>query len=188
MRHLPRWPPVIIPKPRPVPLTPQEKALFDRVDFELSSEYESRMESLAAAADLTESLIARDAIPEVRCRNLTDPELNVGGRKRSRIAGFELNGVQGRGIFEHPNFLKYLRYFLFGPDLPEASIEVFRGLLIDDAGTSGMIVDALCQCALAEACRLGRYDAAEEFFKLALECGVDEGVARSVRDAAMRAR
>jgi hypothetical protein len=66
--------PVIVPKPQPVPLTPEEKVLLDRIDFELSGEYESRMESLAAAADLTESLIARDAIPEVRRRYLTDPE------------------------------------------------------------------------------------------------------------------
>jgi hypothetical protein len=180
--------PVIVPKPQPVPLTPEEKVLFDRIDFELSGEYESRMESLAAAADLAESLIARDAIPEVRRRYLTDPELNVSGRNKSRIAGFELNGVQGRGILAHPNFLRYLRYFLFGPDLPEASIELFRKILIDDTGTSGMILDALCRCARAEARRLRRYDAAEEFFKLALECGVDEGVARSVRDSAMRAR
>ena len=65
--------PVIVPKAQPVPLTPEEKVLFDRIDFELSGEYESRMESLAAAADLAESLIARDAIPEVRRRYLTNP-------------------------------------------------------------------------------------------------------------------
>lgn len=51
-----------------------------------------------------------------------------------------------------------------------------------------MILDQLCCCARAEARQLGRYDAGEEFFKLALECGADEGAARSVRDAAMRAR
>ncbi len=180
-----------VPKPQPVPLTPEESALFDRIDFELSGEYASRMESLAAAADLAESLIARGAIPEVRRRYLTDPELNVGGRNKSRIAVFEGNGTHSREILEHPHFLKYLRYFLLGPDLPEETIERFRKVLIDNAGTSGMMLDALCQCARAETRRLTlerRHEAVEEFFKLALECGVDDGVARSIRDAVRSVR
>lgn len=179
----------MVPKPDLIVLTPEEQDLFDRIDFELSGEYESRMASLAAGADLAESLLRRGAVPEVRHRYLTDPELNVGGRGKSRIDGFARNGKQGREVLEHPHFLAfYLRYLIFGPDLPEASIERFRKILIDDAGTGGMILDQLCRCARAEARQLGRYDAGEEFFKLALECGVDEGVARSVRDAAMRAR
>lgn len=177
-----------VPKPEPVALTPEEQALFDRIDFDLSGEYDSRIASLVAAADLAESLLRRGAIPEVRRRYLTDPDLNVGGRGKSRITVFEGNGRHGREILEHPHFLKYLRYFLFGPDLPKSTIERFRNILIDDAGTSGMMLDQLCRSARAEARLLGRCDAGEEFFKLALECGVDEGVARSVRDAAMRAR
>ena len=176
-----------VPKPAPIPLTPEEKPLFDRIDFGLSGDYESRLASLTAAADLAESLMARGAIPEVRRRYLTDPEFNVGGRGKSRLDAFRSHGNLGREILAHPNFLKYLRYFISGPDLPEATIERFRQILIDDAGTSGTILDALCRCARAEARRLGRYDAGEEFLKLALECGVDEGVALSVRREAMRA-
>lgn len=59
--------------------------------------------------------------------------------------------MSGRAILEDPNFLKYLRYFLFGPDLPADTINRFRQVLIDEAGTSGMILDALCPCVRAEA-------------------------------------
>jgi hypothetical protein len=111
-----------IPTPQPIALTPEEKALFDRIDFEVAGEYEVPMESLAAAGELMESLLVHDAIPEIRRRYLTDPDLNVRGRNKSRIDGFELNGTRGRNIFKHGNFLKYLRYLIFGPNLPEVTV------------------------------------------------------------------
>ena len=56
---------MIVPKPQPVPLTPEEKVLFDRIDFELSGEYESRMASLAAAADLAAMHKSAAAVQEL---------------------------------------------------------------------------------------------------------------------------
>jgi hypothetical protein len=179
---------VTVPAPQPVDLTAEEQSLLDEIDFDLSGSPESRVRSCAAGADLAESIFKRKAVPKIRLRYFTEPALNVGGRGKSRQQGFERNGVRGKAILEHPNFLRYLRYFLFGPDLPADTINRFRQVLIDDAGTSGMILDALCRCARSETRRLaGGYDIAEEFFKLALECGVDEWIARSVRTAAMRA-
>ena len=182
-----------IPKPSPIELTNEEQTLLERIDFDLSDHGRSRESVLAvcsAAADLTESLIRREAIPEIRRRYISDPALNIGS-KRSRLQGFEQNGCKGREIIAHPNFLKYLRYFVFGPDLSERAIDGFRQILIEDAGTSGMVLDELCRFARAEARRLNRDNrrrAVEEFFKLALECGIDEGMARSIRDAVRSVR
>jgi hypothetical protein len=92
----------------------------------------------------------------------------------------------GADIFKHPHFLKHFRYFLFGPDPPETAIERFRKVVLAEAGTRGMILDALCRCACAEARQLGREEAAEEFFRLALECDLDQSVARAVREAVRR--
>lgn len=76
----------MVPKPDPIALTPEEQDLFDRIDFELSGEYESRMASLAAGADLAESLLRRGAVPEVRRRYLTDPELSTSAAGESPVS------------------------------------------------------------------------------------------------------
>jgi hypothetical protein len=53
-----------------------------------------------AARALTESLVKRGAIPEIRRRFFTDPELNIGGRGKSRMQVFEVNGTKGDAIFQ----------------------------------------------------------------------------------------
>jgi len=63
-------------------------------------------------AGLTESLLERGAIPEVRLLYFTDPERNPGGRGKSRQQVFENNGISGTEIYAHGNFLKFLEYFI----------------------------------------------------------------------------
>ena len=177
-----------VPAPQFVELTAEEQILFDEIDWSLSGSHESCRRTCEAGAQLAGALFKRKAIPEIRLRYLTDPLFNVGSRGKSRRQGFERNGVQGRAMLEYPNFLKYLRYFLFGPDLPADTVNRFRQVLIDDIGTSGMVLDSLCRCARTETRHLaGEHNVPEEFFKLALECGVDVGIARAIRTAAMRA-
>ena len=171
-----------IPKPEPVALSPEERVLFEQI----TSEPSLSDEPAAAAVSLTRSLLERNAIPKVRLRYFTDPELNIGGHKKSRRDAFEVRGIKGDAIFQHPNFLRYLKYFITGPDLPTETVDRFWTIVIDDRGTSGMVRDQLRQFARHEARRLPpeqRRKAVEEFFKLALECGLDVGLARSIRDA-----
>lgn len=141
------------------------------------------------ACELMKSLIGRKAIPEARIRFFTDPQLNVGGRGSSRRQIFEKHGTSGDAIFRHPHFLKYLRYFLFGPDLPAAVIEGFQEkVALCQPVTSGDI-DTFVEYARQQT-RLHRLDAgtaAEEFYKLALECGLHVE-ARIIRDAVKRLR
>jgi hypothetical protein len=178
-------------QPAKIQLTQEEDELLKTIDFDLSqSDWEARRACLEAAGALTESLLKRGTIPEIRRRYLTDAELNIGGHGKSRIQGFTTHGLGHSETFRHGNFLKYLRYFIYGPDLPPATIEGFTKIINDDSGTSGEVLDQLCRFTRAEV-RRGlpdeRYKLPEEFFKLALEKGVDLHVARCVRDSAQKA-
>jgi hypothetical protein len=176
---------VNVPKPEVIKLTVEEQAIFDRI-FETGHEND---ETASAAAALTGSLLNREAIPLIRIRYFADPELSIGS-KWSIEQTFERNGTRGEAIWRHGNFLPYLKYFVLGPNLPDAVIHGFRTVLIEDRGTSGQMIDQLCQFARNSVRRfdLDRRDAAEEFYKLALECGLDRGWSRSVRDAALNTR
>lgn len=178
-------------QPAKIQLTPEEDELLKTIDFDLrQSDWEARKACLDAAGALTESLLKRGAIAEIRTRYLTDAALNIGGHGKSRIQGFAAHGLGRSEIFRHGNFLKYLRYFIYGPDLPAATIEGFTKIIDDDAGTSGEVLDQLCRFTRAEVRRglpVERYKLPEEFFKLALEKDLDLHVARCVRDSAQRA-
>ena len=64
---------------------------------------------------------------------------------------FEKNSRQGDGIVRTSELCEgYLRYFIDGPALPPVTIERFRKLLIEDSGTSGMVMDQLCKFVRAE--------------------------------------
>lgn len=136
------------------------------------------------------SLIARKAIPEVRTSYFNNPDLNIGGRGRSRAGIFEKNGTRGEAIFRHPHFLKYLHYFLYGPDLPPQVLEAFRQNVADIGFVTSSDIVPLGALArqLTRTNRLDSGDAAEEFFKLALDCGLELYEARSIRDSVKAAR
>ena len=71
-----------------------------------------------------------------------------------------------------------------GPALPPNTIEGFRKILIEDSGTSGMVMDQLCKFVRSETRRLGleKGIAREEFWRLAQELGYAQ--AGAIRDAA----
>lgn len=177
-----------------IDLTSEERALTAQIDFNPASSERHQPEYWKgvgeAAYRLMKSLVARKAIPEVRRKFFTEPDFNVGGRGRSHADIFEGNGTRGDAIFRHPHFLKYLRYFLYGPDLPPEVITAFRKKIADSAFITSSDIIPLGAFArkLTRANRLDGGDAAEEFFKLALECGLELYEARSIRDAVKKAR
>jgi hypothetical protein len=186
---------VDIPTVEPIELTEQEQALFSQINFverTLANTSPRDVNSVfSASAELYHLLVERDAIPEVRIRYFVDPECNIGGRGKSRKDIFQQNGTSGEAILRHPHFTDYLRYFALGPHLPRHTISAFRQILIDDLGTTGMLLDQLCKFTRAETRVLAapsRYDIHEDFFKLALECGLDLFFASSVRKAAQSAK
>ncbi len=142
-----------------------------------------------AMETLFESLQNRHAIPEVRLRFFFDPEFAESGNK-SRHEVFESTGTFGNEVYRHPNFISYLKYFIQGPDLPTPVIDGLCGILNDDAGTSGMVMDKYCKYARQCIRQYGidRRKAASEFFRLGVEIGMELHAARTLREAAQSAR
>ena len=176
--------------PERISLTPTEQELINQIAFDDHYSHEKLESSCEAASKLARSLLGRGAVPKLRLRYFIDPELNIGGRGKSRKDVFERNGTKGEAIFAHGHFLKYLQYFIYGPDLPASTIAEFQKIVEADLGSSGMVLDDLRKLARSETRRLPRLDkpqASDEFFKLALESGLDTHEATSIRDAAQAA-
>lgn len=171
-----------VPEVKPIELTPEEAALCQQMEAEFSS---GSSYSGKAACALLKSLHSRGAIPEARVRDFTEPF--PGGRGKSHKDVFEKNGCRGDAIVQHPHFVSYLRYFMNGPALPADTIEGFRKIMIEDSGTSNMVMDKLCKFVRAETRRLKleRDVAREEFWRLAQEVGYAHAV--TIREAAASA-
>ncbi len=172
--------------PAPIVLTPEEQAYLARIEFEPARPGfdDALRRSCAAAKPLALSLLDRRAIPAVRLAYFTEAQYNVGS-KCSREEVFERNGTRGEEILEDGNFLKFLRYFIEGPDLPKPTIDGFCDLVTPFDDREQLRAFARAQI---RARRLDRHEASEEFYKLALECLLDESTARSVRAAALSTR
>lgn len=160
--------------PIKVELNADERAFFESIEWNadllMKKDYGQRIETLETVKRLTEALFARRAIPQIRVDYFVDPELNIGGRGKSRKEVFERNGTSGEDILRHPHFMPYLWYFIHGPRLPKAAIEGFCRVLDEDRGTSGMVLDQICAFVRNEVRQRGLdYEAPEEFAKLAFE-------------------
>lgn len=135
-------------------------------------------------------MLQRGAIPAIRVKYFSEPELNTGRGNKSHKEVFESNGTRGDDILEHPHFLKFLKYFIGGPDLPVETIEGFCEIIKKDGGyVTGGTLDMLWPYVRSEIRKknLDRLHAPEEFFKLAIEVGV--GIhAISIRQQAMKVR
>lgn len=145
------------------------------------------IENCERAALLTERLLQRGAIPEHRLKAFVDPEYAT--RRWSPLEQFKRNGNSKDETLRHPHFLKYLRYFIYGPNLPAALIQSFEDK-IEDLGGSISSSDHVPLMkhtrTLARQFQTLKSDA-DEFFRLALECGVYVAWAHSVYRAAYTA-
>jgi len=172
-----------------IELTDHERELLSKIHFGHPSHSEIRA-SLEPMDELTDSLLDRQAVPDVRLLYFTDPDRNPGARGKSRQQIFEQNGTAGAEIQAHPSFLKILEYFVFGPRLPASVIKMFK----EEAMLSGMLtygdINDLAPKARAavRSYSLAPHDAAEEFHKLALECGASPDSAASLRKSILSVR
>lgn len=168
-----------------IDLTPHEQTLLDEIRFQGCDDPVDVRRSAEAALRLTQSLLERGGIPEHRRSYFTDAQHNAGGPRVSGLQRFERNGCRGVEVLRHPHFLKHLRYFIFGADLPGAVCNAFKAE-VDACGfvTSGD-VEPLCKKAraLVRGHRLVAHRTRDEFYKLALDCGLSQGVAASIRNA-----
>lgn len=166
-----------------VSLTGDEQMALAKIDLHNMGDHVTYLANKQPILTLVALLNARKAIPEHRLRYWSDPEYHAGRVKDSHRGLFERNGTRGDEIFVHPHFLPYLRYFLYGPDLPDRAIEMFAEQLGNPEWFTSGDIDPLCKCArsLVRQLHLDKNNAAEEFFKLCLEIGLDPLYAQSVR-------
>lgn len=172
-----------------IELTNEEQKLLEKISFS-SRNIDEISNSLESQRLLTESLLNRSAIPSIRLKYLSEPEFNPSGRGKSRIQVFERNRTPEEEISSHANFTKHLKYFIFGPDLPEN----VRNDFISTVVFSGHITlsDILEYSPKARAyvrdSGSNSHDVAEEFFKLALEYGANPSSAESLRASILTVR
>lgn len=172
-----------------IELTERETELLDQIRFRYAS-LDELSASLMPMAGLAESLLERGAIPELRLLYFTDPERNPGGRGKSRQQVFENNGTSGADIYAHGNFLKYLEYFIYGPALPPNIVAKFKAAMSFSGHLTYGDINDLAPAARAavRSARLNPHEAAEEFHKLALECGAMPSGAESIRKSVLAVR
>jgi hypothetical protein len=172
-----------------IELNDREIELLNRISFDSDNQQEIRASIMPMVA-LSELLLQRNAIPSVRLSYFSDPERNPGGKGKSRKQIFESNGTYGKQIFAHPNFMKHLRYYVFGPNLPDDIIQLFKETAeLSSYLTDGDIDDLLPNArSIVRKYRLNPYEASEEFFKLALECGASPSSADKARKSVRYAK
>ncbi|BAL73736.1 hypothetical protein [Bradyrhizobium cosmicum] len=173
-----------------IQLTGAEAALLAQIELDMGKlKFESAQSNAPAVVALMKSLEERKAIPEIRLRYWLDPDLNHGRIKSSHKGLFERNGTKGQEIFEHPHFLPYLRYFLFGADLPPSVISTMKERVGNPAWISSSDILPIAKFARMLARQSGLdQNAAEEFFKLALDLGLPEYTAGAIRKAVHQIR
>jgi len=174
-------------------LTPEETELLSKIEFDanrLVGNLPKYHRNAQAVVALMTMLLKRNAIPQNRLRYFTDADCNPGGRGKSRKNIFERNGTQGQAILEHPHFLEYLHYFLYGAALPVSALREFRNEVASCGPITSGDLAPLEDCAkqLTRAHRLDTSYAAEEFLKLALDCGLSPSFAEHIRSAVKRIR
>lgn len=173
-----------------IELLPEERTLVDEITFDPVRNPVDHERNAAIAERLTRSLMDRGGIPKRRLRYFTDADFNIGGRGTSRQGRFERNGCREEDIPRHPNFLRYLCYFIFGADLPDAIRSEFKA----DVDACGFVTSGDVEPLRKKARTLVRrhgltaYNAQEELYKLALDCGLSQSAAASIRDAVSTVR
>lgn len=176
-------------------LTDNEKAILALIN--LKESHHNHEEAHAAfkankkpILSLLKSLNDREAIPQERLNYWTDPRYNTGRGKMSHKEVFESNSCTGQDIYTHPNFIPYLNYFLFGPNLTDEVISKFEAQVGNPEWVTSGDIGPICTYArnLTRQYHLDVLSAPEEFFKLCLDMGLGPDTAKSVRGSVMKTR
>lgn len=172
-----------------IALNDQEQAWFAQIDFTRRHD-DATVRSLQPMGELFQSLSARGAIPVERIRYYTAADRYPGGQARSRDAWAEANGTPASASHTEASFLPRLEYYVCGPDLPADIIAAFRQAALSDGRLSSWEIERLKPSAMKVARALPRDIAlsAEEFLKLAFECGAQPTAAASLWESLCKVR
>ena len=178
-----------------IKMTEAEEALVARVNFgdghgAHSDRHTAYLANQAPILELLGSLTERGGTPEHRLGYWNDPAYHPGRIKGSRKQMFERHGTTGRDIYTHPNFVRHLRYILFGAALPESVMVEFE----EEVGNPEWVSygDALelgsFARKLVRSHRLSPHEAGDEFFKLSLDLGLSLDEALRIREIVKETR
>ena len=172
-----------------VDLTEDETEILNGIELDQTAlDHEQYKRQAPLILELLRSLAERNAIPEIRLKYWLDPEHQIGRLKASHKGLFERNGRQGDEIYTHPHFLKYLRFFLFGAQLPARAIAEFEEVVGNPEWVSSGDITDISKGTRAIVRKYGLQDEDEEFYWLALDVGLSQWFAKSVRDAVKQVR
>ncbi|AUQ83146.1 hypothetical protein [Phaeobacter inhibens] len=172
-----------------IELTGEESTLLSSIEFDqLVLTHEQYKMQAPLILQLLRSISDRGAIPEIRQKYWADPEYHIGRLKTSYKGHFERNGNQGDEIYTHPNFLPYLRYFLFGAQLPQPAIAEFENVVGNPEWVSSGDITTITKGTRAIVRRYELQEEDEEFYRLALDVGLNQWFAKTVRDAVKQVR
>lgn len=168
-----------------IDLEPEEEALAHQIEFDALAlrDHQHWKQNSELVARLAQSLLDRKGIPEHRLRYFNDPAYSTGRGKGSHLDQFRKNGQDGGDLLRHPHFLAYLRYFIYGANLPDAMRSAFKTQIESFHGVTSGDIQEIKQATRALVRRFGMKssESDEEFFQLALDCGLDPSTAALVR-------
>jgi hypothetical protein len=174
-----------------VEMTTEEKRLWDEIrnywegEFDRNRGHSDKWDTDAIGRkqrELTRSLMDRKAIPPHRFEWLKNPEFMVGSKK-SRLEMFCENfRASDDRIFEHPHWysMRYLPFLVGVIGLPDRVVEEFR-TDADHRTMNGGYEMGMKYRTMAKSLGLPK-KSADEFHKLALDCGYQADDCRTIRD------
>lgn len=174
-----------------IELTDSDRALLAKIEFDYERlTPESYMSNSEVAAALTRSLFDRRAVPDQRMKYFIDPAYKPGRIKGSHRDLFRRNKNTDEEMIRHVHFLPYLYYFICGSKLPKDAKDRFREQVSRCGRVSSSDAIPLAKFARAETRVSGLvpHEAAEEYFKLSLDCGIWISYALHIRDYVNKTR
>ncbi len=172
-----------------IDLTPEEQARLANIELEALNvdNGQATWDNCERAAQLTEILLQRNAIPTIR-KDVFAKDEYATGRGPSVSEQYRRNGNSYAQTLRHPQFLAWLRYFIYGPNLPADMIRRFQEKVKElgplTSGDSEMLRHFIRQ--LTRQFGLKKSDA-NEVFKLVLEFNDDIYLAKSLRGETLKA-
>jgi hypothetical protein len=160
-----------------IELSDAERVLLAQINFNWDDrrhDHEGFARNSENVAQLISALLARDAIPEHRLKYFNDPAYRIGRIKGSRRDLYLRNRNTDEDILRSYSFLREARYFVCGPDLPAEAVTEFRdvAMIYGHVGPSDSIELANLARRQVRTHGLLPHEVAEEYFKLALDCGI----------------
>ncbi|MFO1111701.1 MAG: hypothetical protein U1E61_21230 [Bradyrhizobium sp.] len=176
-----------------IELSNAESALLAQIDFNWDTrrhDHEGFARNSENVAQLVSALLARNAIPEHRLKYFNDPAYRTGRIKGSRRDLYLRNRNTDEDILRSYSFLKEARYFVCGPALPAEAVTEFRQTATEfgHVGPSDSIELANLARRQVRTYGLLPHEVAEEYFKLALDCGIWVGHALHVEERIRKMR